>query len=80
LVKALAAPGGPSRRQLHLPTFLADELKKGAETASSQQTWIAWATLTDENDEGWMYRPLGDNVFSMASAKSPHLIWPADSF
>lgn len=80
LVKALASSGGASLKQLHLPTFLVDQLKKEGVASASDQEWIAWDTLTEENDEGWMYRPLGDNDFSMANAESPHLIWPADSF
>ena len=67
-------------QRLHLPTFLVDQLHLDRE---ANKDWIRWDSLTEEDDRGWMYRPLGDggvSVVEMSQASSPHLIWPADSF
>lgn len=77
LDKALPAGGGPQK--LHLPTFLVDQLQSENDTGND---WISWDSLTEENDQGWMYRALGEDGVSLVelSQACPHLIWPADSF
>eukprot|EP00977_Amphora_coffeiformis_P001734 scaffold337_cov172-Amphora_coffeaeformis.AAC.8 len=66
-------------QKLHLPTFLVEQLRQDRK---ANKDWIQWDSLTVEDDQGWMYRPLADDGVSVVelSKACPHLIWPADSF
>lgn len=79
--KAVSSSTDGDVQRLHLPTFLVDQLKVDS-AAKSDYDWIKWDTLMEENDNGWMYRPLGEDGVSVVtlSQSRPHLIWPADSF
>ena len=65
--------------KLHLPTFIIDAIEQQKQ-GSDFQLWEN--EIEQANDEGWMYRPLGQQGVSMPdiSDQCPHLIWPADSF
>lgn len=79
ILMAKALPEGEGAQKLHLPTFVAEAMSQDRETS---QDWIQWDSLAEENDEGWMYRSLGDSGVSVVqlSQTLPHLLWPADSF
>ena len=65
--------------QMHVPTFLVDQLEKNRREAN----FIVWDEgIREANDEGWMYLPLGSDGISMTDIYKTcaHLIWPADSF
>lgn len=64
---------------LHLPTFILEELRQ----AKADAAFLDWSTEVSEDDNGWMYRPIGDNEeidMPKITETRPHLIWPADSF
>ena len=68
---------------LHLPTFVLENLKKSYDASqSSIESFVDWEKAMCENDHGWMYKPLGEQGISMTDLTHdrPHLIWPADSF
>lgn len=79
LRKTLSQALSTDAKKLHLPTFLEQILRQDRDT---NKDWISWDSVVEENDEGWMYRPIGAEGISVVelSQTCPHLIWPADSF
>ncbi|KAL3944180.1 MAG: hypothetical protein SGBAC_001737 [Bacillariaceae sp.] len=65
---------------LVLPTIVLDQAK--AKTSSEVLDILDWDSVVEENDQGWMYKMLDDQIpFDTISGETtPHLIWPADSF
>ena len=68
--------------ELCVPTAVLDELQK-EETSKDALSFVDWTSARSDNDDGWMYRALGENEdrlhVSMTQTK-PYLLWPADSF
>lgn len=60
--------------RLHLPTFLLDEVRHassvrddGHDTYDQKMVFtMDWGTIQEQNDYGWMYRPIGPNGISAA--------------
>lgn len=67
---------------LVLPTAVLDQAKGECGQDSHVLQNLDWDSVVEENDQGWMYKILDDRVpFDTISGKrTPHLIWPADSF
>jgi len=68
---------------LHLPTFVLQDLEKSCTVQQSDNhSFIDFNQAVSEDDHGWMYKPLGGNRNFMThlTQDRPHLIWPADSF
>jgi len=62
---------------LVLPTFLVESLRN-----TRNPDVVDWDSIRHEDDHGWMYKILDDNINieDMNGSNVPHLIWPADSF
>ena len=79
---------------LSLPTFVinqirrpldggGDDQKDNSTADQNDQHCFVWPTLKSDNDLGWMYKILDEQVlnFNMIDgSNTPHLIWPSDSF
>lgn len=68
---------------LHLPTFILDDIRNH-DTAQSCN-FIDWDSPKEENDLGWIYRPICPTEavqegMPKITEKVPHLMWPSDSF
>ncbi|CAJ1920270.1 unnamed protein product [Cylindrotheca closterium] len=70
---------------LVIPTEVLDQAKAEYQQNSEQLLLLKnleWDSVVQDNDQGWMYKILDDQVpFDAISGETtPHLIWPADSF
>lgn len=69
--------------QLIVPTFVVNEVRASFASRKQQsesESFIYWSAVTVDDDQGWMYKQIGDSGLSMPELTLKHLIWPADSF
>jgi hypothetical protein len=76
LSRANITAESPSSFALVLPTVVLDQVDQ------TDDSFLDWSTETSEDDWGWMYKILDDQIQidSINGSERPHLIWPADSF